>query len=121
MLFRSHETRAMVHNMVQDFARRGASRDQIVEQQEAIVNEATRNSSERVRMSYILGKIADAEQITVADEDLEARLRAMAARYEMPLERFREELKKRDSIEGIRGELRAERTLDFLLQKAKIN
>lgn len=116
-----NETRAAVRNMVQDFARRGASRDQIVEQQESIVNEAARSSSDRVRLSYILGRIADAEQITVSDEALEERLRAMAARYEMPLERFREELKQRDAIEGIRGELRAERTLDFLLQQAKIN
>lgn len=113
------ETRLAVRGMVQEIARRGATREQIVEQQESIVNEANRTSSERVRISYILGRIADEEKILVEDAEVEERMAALAARYGMPVERFREEFEKRSGVDGLRSDIRAEKTLSFLLQESK--
>jgi hypothetical protein len=41
-----------------------------------------------------------------------------ATRYQMPPARMREELEKREALDSIRGDLRAEKTLTFLLNEA---
>ncbi|MCE9614954.1 MAG: trigger factor [Lentisphaerae bacterium] len=113
------ETRMAVRNIVQDISRRGATKEQIVEQQDQIVNHATQSSTERVRLTYILGRIAEAESLTVEDADVNERIQSMATRYEMPPERMREELIKRDALDNLRADIRADKTLSFLLNAAK--
>ena len=114
------ETQHTVRNMLQDISRRGASREQIVAQQEGIVNEATRNSTERVKLTYILERIADDETITASDEEVEERLKQMAAQYQIPVARLREDIEKRGSLENLRSEVQAQKTLTFLQKEAKV-
>jgi trigger factor len=114
------ETRLAVRSMVQEISRRGASREQIVEQQDKIVSSATQTSTERVKLSYILNRIAREEQVEVDAAEVDARIREMAVRYPMTPERLREELDKRDAMSGVEGDVRAEKTLVLLLREAKI-
>lgn len=114
------ETSQTVRSMVQDISRRGATREQIVEQQESIVTEATRSSTERVKLTYILSRIAQEEKLAVEDADVESQLALMAERYQMPLPRLREELDKRDAMEGLCSDIRSEKALNFLRQEAKL-
>ncbi len=114
------ETRRTTRMMVQDIARRGATREQIVEQQDHIVSAAAQTSEGRVKLGYILERIADEQQFTVTADDIEARLADMARRYEMPVERLRGELEKRDALDTLERDLRAEKTMAFLLGDAKI-
>jgi trigger factor len=114
------ETQLAVRQMVQDLARRGGTRDQIVEQQDNIVSEATRSSTDRVRLTYILIRIADEEKIEVTEDEVRAHLEALAQRYQMPMERLRQEMEKRDALEGLARDIRAEKTLDFLQKQARV-
>ena len=114
------ETGLTVRNMMQRFAVQGATREQIDERRDEILSAATRSSEDRVKLSYILNRIADEEAVQVADEDVDLRIAAMAARYGMPAEKFRGELEKRNGVERLRSEVRADKALDFLLENAKI-
>ncbi|MFC1452749.1 hypothetical protein ACFLSJ_05325, partial [Verrucomicrobiota bacterium] len=114
------ETRLTARNMVQRIAMQGATRDQIMENRQSILEAATRTSTESVKLSYILSRIADGEGIQVAEEELDERLKSMAQRHSMPEERLRSELEKQNGIEGVRSEIRAEKTLDFLMENVKI-
>ncbi|MFC1462682.1 trigger factor [Verrucomicrobiota bacterium] len=115
-----HEKNMAVRSIVSRSAMGGASREQIEAQKDDIVDAATRSSTERVKLSYILGRIADAEDIQVEDSEVDNRIEALAPRYQTTPERLRSELKERDGLEGLRSDVRAEKTLGFLLDNAKI-
>ena len=114
------ETRSTLHSMAERFARSGATREQLAEHEDRIKETATQTSTERVKLSYILSRIADAESISVSDEEVDRRIAELAARYRISPERFRAELQKRDSVDTVRSELRTDKTLAFLLANAKI-
>ena len=75
---------------------------------------------ERIRRSYILSRIADKEKIEIAEKEVDQRIALMAEQHRMTPERLRAELEKRNSIEGLRSDIRADKTLDFLLAEAKV-
>ena len=114
------ETRTTIQGLAERFARSGATREQMEQHQEQIMSTATETSTERVKLSYILTRIGDAEDITVADAEVDERINELASQYWMPPERFRAELEKRNSIDNVRGELRADKTMQFLLEHARI-
>ena len=115
-----NETSATARSIVDRIARQGATREQLEQRRADIIGEATKTSTDRVRLSYILGGIADEEKIEVQDAEVEGRIESMASRYGMSAERFRAEIEKRDGLEKLKSDMRAEKTLDFLLQNAKI-
>lgn len=114
------ETELIARDMVQRSVMQGATREQILEQRDNILSAATRSSAERVKLAYILSRIADEEKIEVADADVDARIEAMARRYRTPAEKLKADLEKRNRIEGLRTEVRAEKTMDLLLEKARV-
>jgi trigger factor len=114
------ETRLTIRSMAERFARSGATREQLEQRQEEIMSAASETSTERVKLSYILNRIAEAEEIRASEEEVEERIGALAARYRMPPERFRAELEKRNGLENLRSEVRADKTMTFLLENAKI-
>jgi trigger factor len=114
------EMEMMVRSTVERIAMQGASREQIEQQQAQIVESATEASKERVQLTYILSRIADKESITVADEELDQRLETMAAGYGMTSDKLKSELEKRNALERLQSDIRDEKTLDFLLENAKV-
>ncbi len=113
------ERNEIVRAIVQQVVRSGGTRDQLQQQREQLLSTAAQRALDRVRLSFLVTRIGDEEKITVSDEDVEARIRLMAQRYGMEPERFRAELEKRDGVDGMRNELRAERIMDFILESAK--
>lgn len=114
------EIRLMARTLVQQIAARGATREQIEEQKEVILSEATRSSNERVKLRYILSRIAEEEHIHCEDSELETRIGAMAAQYRMSPVQLRSELEKRDGIESVRSDIRMDKTMDFLEAHANV-
>ena len=108
------ETQHEIRGILQHIVRQGATRQQVQEQQKDIIEAATRNSNERVRMTYILSRIADEEKIEVTDEEVALRIQAMAQNYNMPVEKMRAELDQKNGMENLRHDVQIEKTLDFL-------
>jgi FKBP-type peptidyl-prolyl cis-trans isomerase (trigger factor) len=96
----------------------GVTREQIQERSADIIEAAHRSSTDRVKLSYILERIADEEKIAVADEEVETHVKAMAASRGMPEERVRAELNERNGWEALRDGLREDKTMDRLLSQA---
>jgi len=114
------ETRLMARNMVQQVAARGATEEQIEKQKDVILNEASRSSRDRVKLRYILNRIAEEENIHCEDGELEKRIEAMAAQYRMSPGQLKAELEKRNGIESVKSDIRTEKTMDSILADAKI-
>ncbi len=80
-----------------------------------------RSESEKdVRASLILGEVAKAEGIEVADGDLDAEFAKMAESMNQPVEKVRQIYSKEGRMEGLREQLRKQRALDAVMREAKI-
>jgi trigger factor len=72
-----------------------------------------------VRSGLLLGKIADAENIQVTDEELEREIAALAQQMKQTPEEVRKRLADEGALERIRGRMRSEKALDFLYSRAE--
>ncbi len=75
---------------------------------------------DEVRAAFLLDAISEAEKIEVTEADLEKRLAEMASAREKSVARLKAELQKEGRLDGVRYQLREEKTLDLLLSRAKI-
>ncbi|MFH0952966.1 MAG: trigger factor [Verrucomicrobiota bacterium] len=114
------ETRETVYDIVRENSYRGVSREDIESKKDEIFQVASRNAVEKVKARYILHRIAEEEKIAASEEDLAARVAEMAARYNIPPPSLREELARRGTLDNIAEEIRVQRSLDFLLEKAVV-
>lgn len=116
----ANETQQIVMNIVRENTMRGVSSDVIKEQRDGILNAATRSSEERVKLSYILDRIAEAEKLEVPEADLNAHLAMLAARRRQAPEKLREELEKDGRLDSLRRDLRNEKALELVVNRAAV-
>jgi trigger factor len=114
------ETRDAVYDIVSTHRARGVSQEAIEERKDEVFQTAARTAQERVKLRYILHRIAEEEKIEATDEDLAGRLTELARRYRASPEEIRAELEKKGSLDDVRFEVRLNKTLDFLLAQAQV-
>ncbi len=114
------QARHIIRDVVAENVRRGVTKEEIEAHREDIFSRAAQSSSDRLRMDYILTRIADEEKVTVEDAEVEQRIGEMAMRYGMPPQRLRADLEKRDALDSLRRSLRLDKTLDLLHGAAAI-
>lgn len=114
------QARHIIRDVVAENVRRGASKEEIEAHRDDIFASAAQSSGDRVRVDYILTRIADAENVSVTDAEVEQRIGDMARRYGMPVQRLRADLEKREAMEALQRSLRLEKTLDLLHGAASI-
>jgi trigger factor len=77
-------------------------------------------AKQEVRATLLLDAIAEAEDVKVADADVDKHVAKVAAAREMNAQKLKAEWKKEGRLEAVRRSLREEKTLDLLLGEAKI-
>ena len=116
----AHETRNVVYDIVRENSQRGVGRDLIEKQKDEIYSAATRSAKERVKLSFLIQRIAEQENIKVSQEDVLRRAQALAAMYQIPPEKFLKDLQKRNGVMELYDQVAHEKVLAFLEQNAKI-
>ncbi len=116
----AQETRNVVYDIVQENAKRGVSRDVIEQQKEQIYSAATQGAKERVKVAFLLQKIAEKEDIKVSQEEIGQRINQLAATYQIPAQKFLKDLQKRNGLIEIYDQVMNEKVIDFLQQHAQI-
>ncbi len=77
-------------------------------------------AEKQVKISLLLEAIAKKESIGADEEDIENRLKEMAARYAQDIETVRSSYEKDDLIDGLKAEIVEQKTLAFIQSGAKI-
>ncbi len=113
-------TRNVVYDNVRENSQRGISRELIEKQKDEIYSMAAANAKERVKLSFLVQRIAEKEKISVTQEDVLRRAQTLAAMYQIPLEKFLKDLQKRNGIQEIYDQVAHEKVLEFLENNAKI-
>jgi trigger factor len=116
----AQETRNVVYDLVQENAKRGVPRQVIEGQKDQIYNVASQGAKERVKVSFLLQKIAEKEDIKVSQEEIAQRVQQLAAMYGIPPEKFIKDLQKRNGIIEIYDQVMNEKVLDLLQKNAQI-
>jgi trigger factor len=116
----AHETRNVVYDIVRENSQRGVARDLIEKQKDEIYSAATRSAKERVKLSFLVQRIAEQENIKVSQEDVLRRAQALAAMYQIPPEKFLKDLQKRNGVMELYDQVAHEKVLAFLEQNARI-
>jgi len=116
----AQETRNVVYDLVQENSKRGVSRQVIEEQKEQIYSAATQGAKERVKVAFLLQRIAEKEDIKVSQEEIAARIQTLAAMYQIPADKFAQDLQKRNGLIEIYDQIMNEKVIDILQQNARI-
>lgn len=79
-----------------------------------------KEATDRARGYMVASAIASQEKIAVTDEELEERLKAIAAQSREPLAKVKQHFEKNNRMDNLRSQMVFEKSLDFVLNKAKI-
>src|SRR5213078_1524783 len=77
-------------------------------------------AAHRLKTNFILHRIAEAEKLEVTREEIDERIRAQAAHYNVSVEKMRKEFEENDRMNGLAEEILLGKTLDFLKANVSI-
>src|SRR5207248_5191860 len=107
-------TKNLVYEIVNDYTKRGVSKEGIDQQKDQIFGMATQGARGRIKAMLLFQKIAEKEGIRVSQEEVSNRIVALAQSYEIPLQKFAKDLEARNGIADIYRELLHEQVINFL-------
>jgi len=116
----AHETRNVVYDIVRENTQRGVARDLIEKQKDEIYSAAAQSAKERVKLSFLIQRIAEKEGIQVSQDEVLKRVQSLSVAYQIPLEKFLKDLQKRNGVAELYDQIAHEKVLAFLEQNAKI-
>ncbi|HVF68080.1 MAG TPA: trigger factor [Pyrinomonadaceae bacterium] len=116
----SYQANQILQSMIRDMISRGMDpRTQDVNW-EAMREMVRDRAGDDVRGSMLLERVAEAEQIEVSDEEVEAEIQSLAEGSRQSVEQVRAALTKQGGERSIADRLRNRKALDFLVQNASV-
>jgi trigger factor len=114
------QTRNVMYDMARQRMMSGMGQDQIKAQTADMMKEAQVKGEEQVKLRYIIMAIADAENIQVTDQEVSEEIVHMAVSQRQDAAEYRKKLEKEGQLESVADQLRFGKTVELLLEKAKI-
>jgi trigger factor len=109
-----------VQRLLRDLARQGINAQRLDVDWGKIREDQMQQAMRDVKGSLILEYIAERENITVSDDEIEVEIEKIAAETNRPKEKVREVLSRDSGLERIRSQVRNKKTLDLLQEKARV-
>jgi trigger factor len=103
-----------------DLLSSGVPREKIDENLAQLQAQAAEQAQTSLKVSFILGKVAELEGLTVEPGEVNARVAQMAARNNRRPERLRQELEQEGTLGELESAILEEKAIDALLAEAKI-
>lgn len=116
----NQETRSIIYDVVRENSMRGATKEQLEQQKDEIFGFAAKSAKERLRTSFILDAIAQAEQIKVQEPEVQQRIAELAQRSRTTAARLKAQLTEKGGLGEIEEQILVGKTLDFLVDSAKV-
>jgi trigger factor len=114
------ETKNVVYDLVRENQQRGVAKETIDEKKDEIYTAAASSAKERVKVAFIIGKIAAKEGVKVSNEEISQRVVQMSQSYNMPPEQLAKKLKERNGIAEIQEQILTSKVLDLLELQAEV-
>ncbi|MFZ5639132.1 MAG: trigger factor [Bacillota bacterium] len=115
---------SMLQDMNQRLGMQGLSIEDYLKYSGTTVDEFRKNYRERaekeIRVDLVLDAIAKAENIEVTEEDIDNRVKEMAEQYKQEPATLRQWLENGGNMEPLKKSVVIDKTVDFLVEKAKL-
>src|SRR5205814_4004450 len=95
------ETRSAIYNIVAENTQRGVSKEIIDQKKDEIYSYAANSAKEKLKVAFLLGRVAEKENIQVTREELMARIVQMAHEREVKPEKLLKDLQKSNGFGAI--------------------
>lgn len=115
------ETQRALIDIVRENQMRGIPEQMLEEKKEDIFNAAQTSARDRVKLAFIIGKIAEAEKIEVTADELNQEILRLAEESGLSVEKFVKRVRDNDSLGDIEEAVLRRKTVEFLLQSAVIS
>jgi trigger factor len=115
-----NETRRALNELVHRNRERGVTDEMLKGKEKELIEGAGSLAAHRLKTNFILSRIAEREKVKVTREDIDERIRAQAAQYNIPVEKMRKELEEHDRLDGLAEEVLLGKTLDLLKSNVSV-
>lgn len=116
------ETEEMIEELVYDLARQGLpedfAREYINDRADSIKEDYREAAEARVKTRLVLDKIKAVEAVAVSEEELQAKIEAMAGIYQQDASEIRKKFEEQGSLEVLRQNVANEKTIQLLVDSA---
>lgn len=116
----SEETSSAISDIVRSSSQKGITDEALMEKKDEIFEAASRSAKDKVKLRYILHKIATAEKIEVSDADYRNHVARAAMGYGMDPDKLLKDIEDKNRKERIIDDIRVGRALDLVLAEADI-
>jgi trigger factor len=115
------QARNLLNNFARDLQGRGVDLNKVENDFVQMAYEQMRTQAERdVRGAMLLEKISTAENIEIADAEVDEEIGKMAEYYRTTPEEVKESIEKQNGLENVRNNLKTRKAIEALIEKAKI-
>jgi trigger factor len=115
------ERDGVLRQFIEENMRRGVPQEEFEKNKKELFDSASKAAVSRVKVQLILAKIAEAEKITVDENDLNNWLMREAMRSGQKPDKLVKELgKDREQLRGVQQQILFDKVLDFLVSKATV-
>jgi len=109
---------AMLQGMLEGFMRRGLDPRQLGLNVDRMRDELRQRALLEVKGYLLLEAIAEKEKIEATEEDLDKHFEKLSGELKQPAEKIRAAFRRQDSLDSLKGRLRQDKALAFLLSTA---
>ncbi len=114
------EAERITQDLAMRLSLRGMKEAEVGSEIKRCERELAANAEQQVKLRFLLDRIGDAERISVTQEDLVARLWQLSQQTHQDPHAVQRRLTEQGLWEGLAAEVRRQKTVDFLMQAAKI-
>ncbi len=114
------QTQNTMYDIAQQRMMMGATKEQITEQQEEIMKEASERALENVQLRYIGLAIAKELGLEASESEIAEEIASMAIRQQKDARTLRKEMEENETIDSVSEQIRFNKALDYMLENAKI-
>ncbi|MBM4080329.1 MAG: trigger factor, partial [Planctomycetes bacterium] len=116
----AREADRVLHRVQLRLQYRGVPWEEIEKNVEDLKKSSQEHAQREFRTYFILQEIADKEKIYATESEIEARVALMAQNYGVPAVKMHRRLESDGSLDELRVQMREDKTVAFLLEKAEI-
>jgi FKBP-type peptidyl-prolyl cis-trans isomerase (trigger factor) len=114
------QTRELTEQLKLDSMLKGEKEEEIQAKQKELEQQARKEAISRIKLSFILMEIARLESIQVKEKDLDIKIAEIAQRSGKTEQQVKQYLHKHNFIPRLKEELKVKKTIEFLLNEAKV-
>jgi trigger factor len=114
------ETRNVIYDIVAENQQRGISKELIDEKKNEIFEYASASAKEKLKVAFLLGRIAEKENIQVTREEILGRIYQISQERQVKPEKLIKDLQKNNGISQIHEQVLMGKVVDLLEQNAQI-